>query len=209
MAVGSMNIGARKIFFLLGMAFLFLGAFPQMASSQETGSAEEGQKAGTAAEAKTIPDALRRPDRGETPRFPQDLVIGELGQGQAPDGAYHFARTLLEALTRGDKTATVVVDSSSALTEAFMDYLLDEIRSLKPRTYRLGGGRLEADGDVSFLVRFLGTEESITGELFVRQGEPPAGDRWFLDDLTLEEKRALTEIKDSYRYDFSPYERFF
>jgi hypothetical protein len=60
---------------------------------------------------------------------------------------------------------------------------LDEIN---PRIFRLGGGREEQDGSVSFLVRFAGREQGITGELFVRlierrpaarppqQAEPPA-----------------------------------
>jgi hypothetical protein len=140
------------------------------------------------------------------------LVIGELGRGEAPQGAYGFARNLLNALSRGNKDAPVVADSLSVLDES----VFEEISSLKPRTYRIGGGRTEPDGSVSFLVRFLGTEESIAGELFVRQAEQsgpgtPAEREaaWFLDDLILEERRALVDIKDSYRYDFSPYERFY
>jgi hypothetical protein len=46
----------------------------------------------------------------------------------------------------------------------------------------------------------------MAGELFVRQEE---GGNWILDDLVLEEKKALSEIRDSYRFDFSPYERFY
>ena len=146
----------------------------------------------------TIPDVLRRPERGEAPRYPRDMVIGELGQGQAPREAYHFAQNLLGALIRGNEAAPDL----AALTEE----LLEEISGLEPRTYRLGGGRIEADGTVSFLVRFVGRMESITGELFVRETE---SESWLLDDLILEERRALTEIRDSYRFDFSPYERFF
>jgi hypothetical protein len=32
---------------------------------------------------------------------------------------------------------------------------------------------------------------------------------WVLDDLFLEEERAISEIRDGYRYNFSPYERFY
>ena len=262
MAAGFMRKGVKMAYFLLGAVFLFSGIFPQRVFSQETKPAGEDQKTVTAADTKTIPDALRRPDRGEAPRYPQDVVIGELGQGQAPDGAYRFARDLLEALVQGDKTAPVVAASAPVLTEN----LLEQISSLQPQTYRIGGGKREEDGNVSFLVRFLGTQESITGELFIHQNVAPAGTadtaptgaapegaaststdtaptnagaaasvaqsdsppvesdsgsadikpdstqpdaRWLLDDLVLEEKRALTEIKDDYRYDFSPYERFF
>jgi hypothetical protein len=83
--------------------------------------------------------------------------------------------------------------------------LSQEIRSIRPRSYRLGGGRLEADGCVSFMTRFIGQDESITGELFIRFEEG----NWILDDLILEEKRAISEIRDGYRYNFSPYERFY
>ena len=179
----------------------------------------------------TIPTALRRPERGESPRYPQDLVIGVLGQGDAPTGAYNFAQNLLSALITGSSNNPALEDTGAILTES----LHEEIYSIEPRIYRLGGGRDEPDGCVSFMVRFLGPEESITGELFVRQAEIPeasdvsedpedpddsdisvvsedssGGERpWVLDDLILEEKRALSEIRDSYRYDFSPYERFY
>jgi hypothetical protein len=182
-----------------------------------------------------VPEALRRPERGESPRYPEDLVIGELGQGAAPLGAYLFAQELLSALSRGRNDAPVLQRSSSFITES----ALEEIRSINTRTYRLGGGRREADGSVSFIVRFVGREESITGELYVRFEETgipvrsPARNtelaentdtedtreivepgrqeegRWLLDDLILEDKITLSEIRDDYRYDFSPYERFF
>jgi len=249
MAAGFMRKGVRITYFLLSVAFLCLGVFPQRIFSQNGDAGKE------AANAQTIPNTLRRPDRGEAPRYPQDVVIGELGQGNAPEGAYIFARDLMEALVRGNTTAQVVEDSRLILTED----IFEEISSLEPRSYRLGGGRIEADGSISFLVRFLGLEESITGELFIRRqggaeaggaasarepqysestlasaspeedstmpGSPPEEPepappklqpeldpretRWLLDDLILEKRRTLTEIRDSYRYDFSPYERFF
>ena len=168
-----------------------------------------------------LPNELRRPERGEAPRYPEDLVIGELGQGGAPAGAYQFAQELLSALVGGRNTAAVVQRSSSFIDES----VFEEIRSIGTRTYRIGGGRYEPDESVSFLVRFIGRTESIIGELFVRFEAPrptaededeedaaPArqeGARWLLDDLMLEEKIPLSDIRDDYRYDFSPYERFY
>jgi hypothetical protein len=149
----------------------------------------------------SVSETLRRPDRSETPRYPEDLVIGVLGQGETPEGAYQTARNILSALAAGRRDAPVLANSLSIISEDHFQ----GIRSIRPKSYRLGSGRTEPDGCVSFLVRFIGNDESISGELFARQEEG----RWLLDDLILEEKRPLSEIRDSYRYDFSPYERFY
>jgi len=154
-------------------------------------------------DAATAPDSLRMPERGEAPRYPKDLVIGELGQGEASEEAYLFAKNILTAITAGRRDAPVLVNSGFSFTES----IFDNIRSIRPRDSRLGGGRNEPDGCVSFLIRIIGQQESITGELFIRQAETSG--RWLLDDLILEGKRTLSDIRDSYRYDFSPYERFY
>ena len=193
---------------LLGLLLLAPGGY-----SQDENSSGRGNQSGS------IPDSLRRPDMGEAPRYARDVVIGELGQGESPYGAYRFARSLISALSLGNKNAKIITEASSILTEK----LIEEIGSIKPRSYRIGGGRSEADGSVSFLIRFFGSEESITGELYVRRADNHVSldiektsdnqinneGEWLLDDLILEEKRELTEIRDSYRYDFSPYERFY
>ena len=180
----------KRVFLLLGLSF-----FTQMIVSQETGTSIV-----------PVPEELRRPERGEAPRYPEDLVIGELGQGDAPIGAYQFSQELLSALARGRNDAPVL-QSSPYITES----VLEEINGINTRSYRLGGGRYEPDGSVSFLVRFIGRAETITGELFVRFETPGGeeGGRWLLDDLILEERIPLSDIRDDYRYDFSPYERFF
>jgi len=149
------------------------------------------------------PDSLRRPERGEAPRYPKDLVIGELGQGEVSEGAYLFARSILNAIAAGRKDAQVFANSGFSFTES----IFDNIRSIRPRDSRLGGGRYEPDGCASFLIRIIGQQESITGELFIRRAETSG--EWLLDDLILEGKRTLSDIRDSYRYDFSPYERFY
>ena len=158
--------------------------------------------------AHVAPDELRRPERGEAPRYPKDLVIGELGQAEASEGAYLFAQNVMSAITADRREAAILAGPGYTPSES----LFDEIRSIRPRYYRLGGGRTEIDGCVSFLVRIIGPEESITGELFVRrpeEDETEASGNWILDDLMLEDKRTLADIRDAYRYDFSPYERFY
>jgi len=168
------------------------------------------------------PETLRRPERGEAPRYPKDLVIGELGQGETSEGVYLLAQNIISAVIAGRRDAPALAGSAYSLTES----AFEEIRSIRPRYYRLGGGRTEVDGCVSFLLRIIGSDLSITGELFLRQAEtadledsgaPSEGaarssqgtGRWLFDDLILEEKRALSELRDTYRYDFSPYERFY
>ena len=169
---------------------LGLGFFSQMIIPQETDTSVV-----------PVPEVLRRPERGEAPRYPDDLMIGELGQGRAPPAAYQYAQELLSALTRGRNDAPVVQRASSIITED----VFEEIGSINTRSYRIGGGINEPDGSVSFIVRFIGRAESITGELFVRYETQT----WLLEDLILEGKIPLSDIKDDYRYDFSPYERFY
>jgi len=183
--------------FLLGLLLLSLGVFAQ---EEDSGWGKQDS---------TIPETLRRPDKSEALRYPKDLVIGDLGQGESPLEAYLFARELLSALVIGNRESPIISQNSFILNES----MLDELKSIMPRNFHIGGGRIETDGSVSFMLRFLGSEDSISGELYLRRAESqteiPENEKWILDDIVLEEKRAMTEIKDSYRYDFSPYERFF
>jgi len=176
--------------------FLCLWLISQGAVSQEASGSQP------------VPDTLRMPERGEAPRYPKDLVIGELGRGSASEGAYTFAQDILSAVIAGRRDSSILTQSGFSFPESFFD----GVAGIRPRSYRLGGGRTELDGCVSFVVRIIGPDASITGELFIRLAddldeETPG--RWLLDDLILEDKRPLSEIRDSYRYDFSPYERFY
>jgi hypothetical protein len=167
--------------------------FPFFGRAQEL---EEG-----AFGAATIPDVLRIPRRGEALRYPQDAVIGELGRGRAPEEAYRYARLCLEALVSGNREARPLLQAEKAL----VDRLFEELEPIEPRQFRLGGGREEDDGAVSFLVRFLGREKGRAGELFLLEKDGT----WLVDDLLLDEEQDLAENRESYRFDFSPYERFY
>ena len=199
----AINRNRKAACFLVCLCVFALGTFAQ----GEPKKSELPEMESPKGQSSTIPDAIRRPERGEAPRYPRDMVIGELGQGESPDGAYQLARQFLSVLISGSRDAQIITDSPSLLTET----AFEELSGIGPRSYRIGGGRIEADGSVSFLVRFLGSEESITGELYLRKAENEESQEagWLLDDLLLEDKRAITEIRDSYRYDFSPYERFY
>lgn len=165
-----------------------------------------------------VPDNLRKPQRGEAPRYPKDVVIGALGRGGASEEAYVFAKGILEGVLRGEE----VVDPS----------IVNDIQSVEPQKFRIAGGREEDEGNTSFIFRFIGREKWIVGEIYVRFASPsevvvvpdadaeqadapvteeivqdPGG--WKLDDIILDEARAVGQNIQTYTYDFSPYERFF
>jgi hypothetical protein len=161
-------------------------------------------------EFESIPEALWQPQRGESPRYPRDLVIGSLARGDVSDGARIFAAQVLAALVAGNREAA----SLSRLGPMNRDELISAVAAVQPRRYRIGEGREEADGSYSFLIRFLGREFGIAGELYiryepVRTADPAAGPgTWFLDDLLLEEQHPLGEANED-TYDLPPYERLF
>jgi hypothetical protein len=160
--------GRRKIIIvtLPSLLVLFLlgtdGVF-----SQESNTANEFSQRGT------IPNELLRPRRNEEPpRYPIDMVIGPMGQGRASEEAYQFARRIAVALLDGNTNSPAL----SSANRVFVGNCITALNVVTPRFFRLGSGREEPDGAVSFLIRFAGREEGITGELFIRHKEqkPPA-----------------------------------
>ena len=149
----------------------------------------------------TIPDIIRRPQRGEAPRYPEDTIIGSLGRGTASLASYSFARNFLNAIVSKNQNAPILSDVGTILIKE----ILEKLAPINPQRFRLGGGREEADGSISFLVRFMGREEWMAGELYIRFEE----EEWRFDDLLLEEARDISAGEDGYRFDFSPYERLF
>jgi len=164
----------------------------------------------------SIPEDLLRPRRGESPRYPIDTVIGELGRGKASEAAFTFANNVGSALLSGDKESSALASIESAVREN----LLSALVVAAPVSFRIGGGREEPDGAVSFLIRFIGKDRGITGELYVRyivrqsqgsDGEAKTAGYWAFEELLLDEaKDHEVEQKESiYRHDFYPYERFY
>ncbi|MDR2768593.1 MAG: hypothetical protein LBB82_09750 [Treponema sp.] len=121
--------------------------------------------------ASAVPEALFRPRYGDEPLFPRDYVIGELGRGGASEEAYQNARLVLAALVYGNDAG-----ESVRFPDSVRRRVKPVLTALGVRTYRLGGGRNEGDGGVSFLIRFLGRSQSITGELYLRRLETPAAE---------------------------------
>ena len=167
----------------------------------------------------SIPEELLRPRRGESARYPIDTVIGQLGRGEVSAGAFSFANSAARGLLSGNPENPSIASLNRSLREDYIAVL----KSVQPVNYRLGGGREEPDGAVSFLVRFIGREQSITGELFIRlessrierfideEVEISTTESWRFEELILEEAKSREEQQSSerQRFDFSPYERFF
>jgi hypothetical protein len=115
------------------------------------------------ADPSTLPRDILRPQYGEEPRFPKDYVIGKLGRGDASEESYQAAKRIMASLVSGDGRTSLVL-----FPERKRRAVLDALTALGSRAWRIGGGRNEPDGSVSFLIRFLGREKSITGELYLR-----------------------------------------
>ena len=161
----------------------------------------------------SIPEELLRPGRGEAPRYPIDIVIGELGRGSASNDAFLFANTIGAGLISGQMEHPALVSVNSVIRESY----LSSLAVIDPEVFRIGGGREEIDGAFSFLIRFLGKEKGITGELYIRykidrnsEGSS-AESNWVLEELLLEEAKdrevVFQEVMN--RNDYIPYERFF
>jgi hypothetical protein len=174
-----------------------------------------------------IPEELLRPRRDEAPRYPIDTVIGPLGQGQASTEAYQFARNVAAAFL----AENINVPIFSTVDKTFLESCMNVIEIINPRSFRLGSGREEPDGSVSFLVRFIGREQGLTGELYIRfeeqrpdlptqvtetelteeQGEEitpapvvniPVRRGWVFEDLIMEEPRNREEENRESRHRF-------
>jgi hypothetical protein len=189
--------------------FLFLSLCFTGLAAQDAPEAENTER-------RTIPEILRQPQRGEAPRYPTDMIIGSLDRGDAPAAAYAFAREVMGALVLGNREAPAL----STMNSVVLEKIFSDLGNISPRKFRLGNGREEADRAISFLVRFMGREKGIAGELYVRLVLSPAGEEaaagnqegeeaWQLDDLVLEEERRLDEVIEGPSFDFPPYERFF
>jgi len=164
----------------------------------------------------SIPEELIRPRRGEAPRYPVDLVIGELGRGSASVSAFTFANSLGDGLLSGLMEHPGLTTVNSDILESH----LSSLAIINPLSFRIGGGKAEADGAISFLVRFIGVEQGITGELYIKyvtrqvldsNGEMSTVGSWAFDELLLEDPRdrELEAQEAAHRNDFYPYERFF
>jgi len=164
----------------------------------------------------SIPEALLRPERGESPRYPEDVVIGAIGRGSASEASYFYANTVCAGLLsmRADHPAF------SSVNPARVNNYLTQLGVIAPSGFRIGSGRNEADGSVSFLIRFFGRDMGMTGELYIRyvirniendNGEAAQIGSWVFEDLYFDDpvSRYIENQDNINRNNLYPYERFF
>jgi hypothetical protein len=160
------------------------------------------------AAAGVVPENVRRPIYFENPVYPRDLSIGDLGTGEASHNAYGYVRRVLLAVQRSDKSSALL----SSLPSNSVDNIIAELEKISPRKFRIGGGQIGVEGSHSFLFRFIGRESEITGSIYVREAENPAGGggAWALEDIMLEAPRSIEEARTSDNtYLWLPYDRMY
>jgi len=164
----------------------------------------------------SIPEIVLRPERGESPRYPEDIVIGALGRGNASDASYFYANSICTGLLSGRADHPAF----SSVNPARVNSYLSQLGVIAPAGFRIGGGRNEADGSVSFLVRFTGRDMGMTGELYIRyavrniesgDGQITQTGNWVFEDLYFDDpvSRVIENQESIHRNNLYPYERFF
>jgi hypothetical protein len=150
----------------------------------------------------TIPDAVLRPSRTDTPRYPRDLVIGDLGQGSLSQDDFNYASNVLRALMQGREQSSFL----RTLSEGAGGEFIAEIQAIRAYKFRIGSGKEIVDGAGSFLFRFIGRDGHLGGELYFVRVD---GD-YALDDIVLEEIPSnVIEGNQNHVSDLFQYERFY
>jgi hypothetical protein len=176
---------ARKIGFFF--VFLVIGA--------SAGFSQEGDSV-------SIPDAVRRPSRTDMPRYPRDVVIGDLGRGDLSQEDIDYASSVLRALLQGREQSPLF----STLNEGAAEELVGTLQKIRAHKFRIGGGKEIVDGAGSFLFRFIGRDGQIGGAMYFVRGQSG----YTLDDIILEViPEYLLDGEDDPMSDTFPYERFY
>jgi hypothetical protein len=150
----------------------------------------------------TIPDAIRRPSRTETPRYPSDSVIGNLGQGELSQEDLNFASNVLRALMQGREQSPLLLTLNEGAGREFIEKT-QKIRAFK---FRIGGGKEIVDGAGSFLFRFIGRDGQLGGAMYFVRSESG----YILDDIILEDiSQNLVDGNKDRASNMFPYERFY
>jgi hypothetical protein len=150
----------------------------------------------------TVPDAIRRPSRNETPRYPRDFVIGDLGRGELPQEDLNYASNVLRALMQGREQSSLLETLDKDTVRGY----IEELQGIRVEKLRIGGGQEIVDGAGSFLFRFIGRNGQLGGVMYFVRGEGG----YMLDDIVLEEiPRNLLDGEKDRTPDTFLYERFY
>lgn len=123
---------------------------------------------------------LAVPGGGESPRFPRDYAIGQLGAGSDWKAAYLRAKEALSNAAAGKPVADLFAASSASQAAAFSARLAPFGQSA---AVRAGSPAPAGEGGVSFLFRVLGASGAASGEIHLLPG--PAG-TWLIESATLD-----------------------
>jgi hypothetical protein len=148
-----------------------------------------------------VPEALIRPTRERGAFYPVDAVIGPLGVEDLAGEAGDYAKTVMQDLLSQDAASASIGNLGTDITGDAMEKLSEAA----PHKWRLGGGREEADGSVSFLFRFMGREKEVSGELYLRS----ADGGWKTEDIIFNTPKELTIGAETSSSSYTPYERFY
>jgi len=173
---------------------------PAVRAETDSGSPSKtqmGDKPSSEGKAKVQAD-ISVPGASEEARYPHDFAIGSLEAGPVPDAAYRFA------LSAGKRLLSGNYEQLGPLPEEDARAVERILAELKPREFRLGGGRSGEDGSVSFLVRFLGDGESSAGEVYLNQDQGV----WSLQDMLLDAAASDRSEDGGFRYDPLTYRKF-
>ncbi len=123
---------------------------------------------------------LSAPGASEAPRPPRDYAIGALGPGDGNPAPYREAVSVLKELASGRSIGDRLTGNGSV----GLSDILARLSSLGGAVaVRVGSPLPEGAGAVSFLVRLIGREASLSGEIRMVSG---ADGRWLVDFLALD-----------------------
>ncbi|MDR2509453.1 MAG: hypothetical protein LBC77_02280 [Spirochaetaceae bacterium] len=192
----------------LSLLFVFIPLITVTSQTDVSAPLEEQQQEKQEAEQKpvqtytgVVPESVRRPEQLVNAVYPVDLSIGELGPGDATPEAYLYTRRILGEVQQGKEGSTLL----SAIPELARRELIAQVKEITPRKYRVGGGIEQIDGSTSFMFRFIGREQELAGEVYIRAGDDGV---WKLEDLLPEAPRSMSEARElDHPYSWSPYDR--
>lgn len=140
------------------------------------------------------------PTGSEAIRLPQDFVIGKIGDEGVEPNAYRFAVDFLSSVAKSAEVTRFYTDQSRQEAKSIAPLLAP----ILPASVRVGGGTAEGESGVSFLVRFVGKERSVSGELHLVQSSSV----WLVDELILDEPVSDYGSDGAARFDPFTYTRF-